>query len=259
MPKIKRHTKSTHASSTLATDGSYIVAMLGSEGLFAFDMKGTQLWKKDLGVLDSGWFMDKTAQWAFGSSPIIHEGTIILQADVQQGAFLGAFDLKTGNEKWRTPRADVPTWGTPTIVQVNGRPQIIVNGWKHIGAYDFATGKEIWKLAGGGDIPVPTPIVGDGLIYITNAHGPMAPIYAIRTTATGDISLKDRRDLERAHRLELSARRWLSHHPDPVSRHPVRDEEQRRLPGARCEDRRTDLPGSARERDDGLHRLAGGR
>ena len=116
MPKIKRHTKSTHASSTLATDGSYIVAMLGSEGLFAFDMKGTQLWKKDLGVLDSGWFNDKTAQWAFGSSPIIHEGTIILQADVQQGAFLGAFDLKTGNEKWRTPRADVPTWGTPTIV-----------------------------------------------------------------------------------------------------------------------------------------------
>ncbi len=190
VPKIKRHTKSTHASSTLATDGSYIVAMLGSEGLFAFDMKGTQLWKKDLGVLDSGWFMDKTAQWAFGSSPIIHEGTVILQADVQQGAFLGAFDLKTGNEKWRTPRADVPTWGTPTIVQVNGRPQVIVNGWKHIGAYDFATGKEIWKLAGGGDIPVPTPIVGDGLIYITNAHGPMAPIYAIRTTATGDISLK---------------------------------------------------------------------
>lgn len=190
VPKIKRHTKSTHASSTLATDGSYIVAMLGTEGLFVFDMKGTQAWKKDLGVLDSGWFMDKTAQWAFGSSPIIHDSTIILQADVQQGAFLGAFDLRTGKEKWRTPRADVPTWGTPTIVQVNGKPQIIVNGWKHIGAYDFSTGKEVWRLVGGGDIPVPTPIVGDGLVYITNAHGSMAPIYAIKTSAIGDISLK---------------------------------------------------------------------
>ena len=70
--------------------------------------------------------------------------------------------------------------GHADVVSVNGRPQIIVNGWKHIGAYDFATGKEIWKLAGGGDIPVPTPIVSDGLIYITNAHGPMAPIYAIK-------------------------------------------------------------------------------
>jgi len=190
VPKIKRHTKSTHASSTLATDGTYIVAMLGSEGLYAYDMKGTQIWKKDLGVLDSGWSMDKTAQWAFGSSPIIHNDTIILQADVQTGSFLGAFDLKTGNEKWRTPRADLPTWGTPTIIQVNGQTQIVVNGYKHIGAYDFATGKEIWKLTGGGDIPVPTPIVGDGLIYITNAHGMMSPIYAIKTTASGDISLK---------------------------------------------------------------------
>jgi outer membrane protein assembly factor BamB len=65
---------------------------------------------------------------------------------------------------WRTPRADVPTWGTPTIHQVKGHPQLIVNGWRHIGAYDFKTGKEIWRLTGGGDIPVPTPVVQDGLI-----------------------------------------------------------------------------------------------
>jgi len=38
---------------------------------------------------------------------------------------------------------------------------------------------------------VPTPIVGNGLVYITNAHGPKSPVYAIRETATGDISLKD--------------------------------------------------------------------
>ena len=40
VPKVKRHTKSTHASSTLATDGRYIVAFFGSEGLYAYDMKG---------------------------------------------------------------------------------------------------------------------------------------------------------------------------------------------------------------------------
>jgi outer membrane protein assembly factor BamB len=38
---------------------------------------------------------------------------------------------------------------------------------------------------------VPTPIVGDGLIFVTNAHGPGAPIYAIKPTATGDISLAE--------------------------------------------------------------------
>jgi outer membrane protein assembly factor BamB len=64
-----------------------------------------------------------------------------------------------------------------------------VNGWHHIGAYDFNTGREIWKLTGGGDIPVPTPVVGPGLVFVTNAHGSMSPVYAIRETATGDISL----------------------------------------------------------------------
>jgi outer membrane protein assembly factor BamB len=63
-----------------------------------------------------------------------------------------------------------------------------VNGWKHIGAYDLATGREIWKMAGGGDIPVPTPVIGGGIIFITNAHGPGSPIYAVPTTAEGDLS-----------------------------------------------------------------------
>lgn len=192
VPKVKRHTKSTHANSTLATDGTHLVAMLGSEGLFAFDMNGKQIWKVDLGVLDSGFFMVPAAQWEFGSSPIIHAGKVILQADVQKGSFLGAFDVKTGKELWRTSRQDVPTWSTPTIHEVGGRTQILVNGWRHLGAYDFATGEEIWRLKSvGGDIPVPTPIVGHGMVYLTTAHGAGGqPIYAIRDTAKGDITLE---------------------------------------------------------------------
>jgi outer membrane protein assembly factor BamB len=190
VPRIKRHTKATHANSTLATDGERLVAFFGSEGLHAYDMQGTPLWKKDLGVLDAGYFMVPAAQWETGSSPVIHDGVVIVQADVQKNSFIAAFDARDGRELWRTPRADVPTWGTPTVHRVGGETQIIVNGWKHIGAYDFKTGKEIWKLTGGGDIPVPTPVVHDGLIYITNAHGQQgAPVYAIRDTARGDITL----------------------------------------------------------------------
>jgi outer membrane protein assembly factor BamB len=191
VPRIKRHTKASHANSTLATDGERLIAFFGSEGLYAFDLKGKLLWKKDLGVLDAGWFVDPSAQWETGSSPILHDNVVVIQADVQKGSFLGAFDARDGKELWRVSRSDVPTWGTPTVHQVNGQTQLIVNGWRHIGAYDFKTGKEIWKLTGGGDIPVPTPVVHDGLIFITNAHGPKAPVYAIRDTATGDITLPD--------------------------------------------------------------------
>ena len=188
VPKIKRHTKATHANSTLATDGERLIAFFGSEGLYAFDLKGNQLWKKDLGVLDAGWYVARQNQWETGSSPVLHDGIVVVQVDVQENSFLAAFDAKTGAEKWRTARTDVPTWGTPTIHTVGGRTQILVNGYRHAGAYDFATGKEIWKLGRNGDIPVPTPVVSGGLVYITNAHGPMSPVYAIKDTATGDIT-----------------------------------------------------------------------
>src|SRR6185436_19156146 len=147
------------------------------------------VWKKDLGVLDSGYYMVKDAQWEFGSSPVIHDGVVVIQADVQKDSFVAAFDVKTGNELWRTPRTDVPTWGSPTIHQVAGQWQVLVNGWHHAGAYDFKTGREIWRLDGGGDIPVPTPITAFGLVFITSAHGQLSPVYAIRENATGDISL----------------------------------------------------------------------
>lgn len=188
VPKIKRHTKSTHANPTIAMDGAHVVAFFGSEGLYCYDTKGKLLWKKDLGVLDSGFFMVPQAQWAFASSPVIDGDRVYVQADVQQGSFVAALDVATGREIWRTPRSDVPTWSTPAIHR-GARPQVIVNGFRHIGGYDLETGKELWRLTGGGDIPVPTPIVADDLIFITNAHGKMAPIYAIRTSASGDISL----------------------------------------------------------------------
>ena len=38
------------------------------------------------------------------------------------------------------------------------------------------------------------PVVANGLVFITNAHGLMAPIYAIRTNASGDISLPEDRE-----------------------------------------------------------------
>ena len=188
-PKVARHTKATHCNSTPATDGARIVAIFGSEGLFCFDAKdGKLLWKKDLGPMDSGYFQMPASQWGFASSPIIHDGKVIVLCDVQKGSYLAVFNLADGKEVWRVERKDVPTWSTPAIVTAAGRTQIAINGWHHTGGYDFATGKELWKLDGGGDIPVPTPLSRDGLIYFTSAHGRSAPMRAIRADASGDIT-----------------------------------------------------------------------
>lgn len=187
-PRVKRHPKSSHCNSTPATDGHRIVTIFGSEGLFCFDTDGKLLWKKDLGPMDSGFFVVPSAQWGFASSPVIHDGKVIVLCDVQTNSFLAAFDLGSGKELWRTPRADVPTWGCPAIVGSGKRTQIVVNGWHCSGGYDLASGKELWWLNGGGDIPVPTPIFANGLIYLTSAHGNLRPMRAIRPDAVGDIT-----------------------------------------------------------------------
>ena len=56
VPAVKRHPKSTQANATLATDGTHLVALFGSEGLHVYDLAGKQLWSKNFGVLDSGFF-----------------------------------------------------------------------------------------------------------------------------------------------------------------------------------------------------------
>jgi outer membrane protein assembly factor BamB len=75
------------------------------------------------------------------------------------------------------------------VHDLGDRKIVLVNGWKHAGAYDARTGKEVWKLEGRGDIPVPTPFVMDGLVFISQSHGPGSPVYVVRADASGDVSL----------------------------------------------------------------------
>lgn len=190
IPQVKRHIKSTHANSTPATDGKHVVVFFGSEGLYCYDFDGILKWKKDLGYLDSGAFNAPELQWGFGSSPIIYDNLVIVLCDVNNQSFIAALDVHSGKEVWRTLRDEVATWGTPTVYRQDEHERIAVNGYEHIGGYDLRTGKEIWKMHGGGDVPVPTPVAAHDLIFITNAHG-QAPLYAVRTSARGDITLED--------------------------------------------------------------------
>ena len=216
VPKIKRHPKSSHANPSVATDARHVVAFFGSEGLYCYDHDGKLLWKNDLGVLDSGYFQVPTAQWGFASSPVIHEGKLIVQCDVQKDSFVAAYDVADGKEAWRTPRRDLPTWSTPTVATVGGSTQVVCNGFHEMAGYDFATGRRLWRLKKGGDIPVPTPIVDEktGLLFLASAHGPQAPIFAVRANAADDITLEDGKESSDA--IAWSKRRFGTYMQTPI-------------------------------------------
>ena len=190
VPKRKRHLKATHANCTPATDGKRVIAFFGSEGLYSYDVEGKLLWKKDLGILESGPYNAPGLEWGFASSPIIVGEKIVLQCDALNGAFWASFDAETGRELRRVERKESATWATPAVIESGGRTQLVLNGWKHMGGYDLETGEELWKLSGGGDLPVPAPQAANGVIYITNGHG-RSPIYAIRPDARGDLTPRE--------------------------------------------------------------------
>jgi outer membrane protein assembly factor BamB len=157
--------------------------------LYAFDMRGRQLWKKDLGVLNAGAYDIPSYEWGTASSPVIYKDAVIVQCDTQTGSFLLASDIKTGRTLWKTAREELPSWGTPTVYTGAGRAEIITNASNFIRGYDPRTGRELWRLGGSSKITAPTPVFDGDLIVVASGRRPEAPIFVIRAGAAGDISL----------------------------------------------------------------------
>jgi outer membrane protein assembly factor BamB len=189
-PKEKRHIKATYANATPVTDGRYVVAFFGSQGLYAFDMNGKPIWQKDLGVLNVGAYDLPEYEWGTASSPIIYKDLVILQCDAHSGSFLIAADVKTGRTVWRTTREELPSWGTPTIYEAagGGGAELITNASNFVRGYDPATGEERWRLGGSSKITAPTPVFSKDLVIVASGRAPERPIFAIRPGGRGDIT-----------------------------------------------------------------------
>ena len=190
VPKEKRHIKATYANATPFTDGRYVVAFFGSQGLYAFDMAGRPVWKKDLGVLDTGAYDLPEYEWGTASSPIIYKDLVIVQCDTQNESFVMASDVKTGKTVWKTVRKELPSWGTPTVFQSErgGAAELVTNASNFIRGYNPDTGAERWRLGGSSKITAPTPIFSKDLVIVASGRAPERPIFAIKPGGSGDIT-----------------------------------------------------------------------
>ena len=188
-PRNKRHIKSTYASASPATDGRIVVAWFGSQGLFAYDIDGGLRWAVDLGRVDMGAYDIPAYEWGPASSPIIWNNLVIVQCDTQADSFLLALDAATGETVWKTPREELPSWGTPTVVNTPAGPELITNASNFIRGYDPRSGRELWRLGGSSKITAPTPIFAGGLHIVASGRAPERPIFAVRPGAQGDLTL----------------------------------------------------------------------
>ncbi|HEY4308401.1 MAG TPA: PQQ-binding-like beta-propeller repeat protein [Pirellulales bacterium] len=181
VPHEGHHPDHGYASFSPTTDGQHLYVSFGSRGIFCYDLGGRQVWNRDLGD------METYASFGEGTSPVIHNDSLIVNWDHQGESFLIVLDARTGETRWKVDREPVTSWATPLVVEYEGRTQLIVNGTKRVRSYDLKTGEVIWECGGQVSAAIPCPVTYDGLVYcMTGFRG--SALYAIPLSAHGDIT-----------------------------------------------------------------------
>jgi len=174
--------KNSFASPTPILDGDRVYVHFGADGTAALSTTGEILWKARYNY---------DSQHGGGGSPVLYNDLLIFNCDGNEvEAFVVALDAKTGKERWKRDRRrpGAQAYTTPLVINVNGRDQLISVGAYRAGAYDPATGREIWRVGyPDGFSNVPRPVFGKGLVFI--ATGFQQPtMIAVRADGEGDVT-----------------------------------------------------------------------
>lgn len=169
------------ASNSPVTDGEILIASFGSRGVFAYDMAGGLLWKKDLGP------MHMRMAFGEGIAPLLHGDSLVIQNDHEGESYIVVLDKRTGEEKWRAQRDERSSWPQPIVVTHGGREQLVTSSTR-VRTYDFETGELIWEAGGLGPNAIPAVINVSNEMVIAMSGYRDPNLLAIRLGGTGDIT-----------------------------------------------------------------------
>jgi outer membrane protein assembly factor BamB len=169
-----RHQFNTYASPTPLTDGKSVFFYFESQGLYAFDLNGKQLWKASIGGVA------KLGLGA-GTSPVLAGNHIVVVADEDGGenSFIYGISPRNGEVAWKTKRKASVSWNSPIVAKHNGRELVIAPATEQVAAYDPTTGKELWTGPGIEGYAAASPVSAHGLVF-PNAYHPVKKVLAMR-------------------------------------------------------------------------------
>jgi outer membrane protein assembly factor BamB len=180
-PRI--HRKNSHASPTPLVYAGRLYVHFGHQGSACLDLDGKVLWKNDA--------LSYSPVHGNGGSPVLVDGLLVFSCDGGDERFLAALDAATGKLRWKKERSAPAgrkfSFSTPLVITVKGKKQIISPGSDMVGAYDPATGDEIWRVRYNGYSVIPRPVFGHGLVFVCTGFD--APgLLAIRPDGSGDVT-----------------------------------------------------------------------
>lgn len=176
------HYTASLASQSPVTDGRRVYVNLGSQGVHCVDFAGNIVWSRDLGK------MYPVHGHGEGSSPALFGQTLLVNWDHERDSFLVAFDIATGEERWRVPRDEVTSWASPLIVTQEGRQQVVVSGTQRVRAYRIENGELLWECGGLSSNIVATPVAADGMLFAGSSYDTKAMLAIRLEGARGDLT-----------------------------------------------------------------------
>ena len=178
-PWLLKDLRGGYSAPTPCTDGDRVYVLFGSSELAALDFGGKLVWRKE--ITPYAWDV------AIGTSPVLYQDAVLVLADgtVPKSSRLIAFDKKSGTVKWEQKRPAASfNHTTPVLIEVMGKPQLLVSSSSAVQGLDPADGAVIWWAANPGDVP--TPVYGRGLVYSEGGRG--GPGLAVEPTGKGDVT-----------------------------------------------------------------------
>jgi outer membrane protein assembly factor BamB len=155
------HNVNSLASPTPTADGERVYAYFGSLGLLCYAFDGQEVWRR---AFDPGRNTFGTA-----ASPCLAGGLLVLNRDSNAASFLEAMTPQTGKTVWRVDRTGfVSGWSTPVVWRRGEVDELLIYGAFRLMAYDLADGSERWSVPGLADEPCITPVMGQGLVFVTS-------------------------------------------------------------------------------------------
>jgi outer membrane protein assembly factor BamB len=156
-----------HYITAIAGEGPRTVPTVASDRVYTLGATGT-LRCLDIETGKPHWTRELTADagvavpaWGFASSPLVHDGRVIVSAGGTDGRSLLAYDATTGESAWKGGSRAI-NYSSPFLVTLAGRPQIVMFNTTAITAHDPATGEVLWEHPWGKGMPhVARPIVVD--------------------------------------------------------------------------------------------------
>lgn len=180
MGESKKHLKNSWASSTPATDGQRVYAMFADSAklvIAAWDFSGQSVWTKDLGAYDS--------EHNLGVSPIVQDGLLIVPNDQVGPSSMLALNPENGETVWTAERrAGKTSYSTPVIAagKDSGLQIISISESNGITGTDLRTGRLLWQTDKLPMRTVASPIVADGIVFVTCGEGGNGKYFAAAKT-----------------------------------------------------------------------------